>query len=78
LEDRWAHSASRSLCVMLNSARRFSGGLFCTLLIATLLLAVPASVQQKSEQSNAPGTQDLFVTINGIRRPLKNDSLCGC
>src|SRR5258705_1545321 len=56
----------RSLCVMLNSARRFSGGPFCTLLIATLLLAVPAFAQQKSEQSRAPGTQDLFVTINGI------------
>jgi pimeloyl-ACP methyl ester carboxylesterase len=52
---------------MLNTARRFARGLFCTLLIATLLLAVPAVAQQKSEQSSAPRTQDLFVTINGIR-----------
>jgi pimeloyl-ACP methyl ester carboxylesterase len=52
---------------MLNTARRFSRGLFCTLPIATLLLAVPAFAQQNSEQSSAPRTQDLFVTINGIR-----------
>ena len=52
---------------MLHNAQRFSGGLFCTLLIATLLLAVPTFAQQKSAQSSTPGTQDLFVTVNGIR-----------
>src|SRR5258705_8909993 len=57
----------RSLCVMLNSARRFSGGLFCTLLIATLLLAVAALAAQKKEQSGAPRTQNLFVTNNRRR-----------
>lgn len=59
--------SSPRLCVMLNNARRFSSGLFCTLLIATLLLAVPAFAGQKSEQSSAPGAQDLFVTVNGAR-----------
>jgi non-heme chloroperoxidase len=58
---------ARTLCVMSNNTRRFSGGPFYMLLIATLLLAVPASAQQKSEQSSAPGPQDRFVTINGIR-----------
>lgn len=56
----------RQLVCHVENARRFSSGLFCTLLIATLLLAVPAFAQQKSAQSSAPGTQDLFVTINGI------------
>lgn len=42
-------------------------GLFTTLVIATLLLAKPAFTQQKSEHSSAPGTRDLFVTINDIR-----------
>jgi pimeloyl-ACP methyl ester carboxylesterase len=36
-------------------------------LIATFLLAAPAFAQQKSEQSSAPGTQELFVTSNAIR-----------
>ena len=57
----------RQLGVMVNSALKVSGSLFCTLLIATLLLAVPAFAQPKSEPSSAPGTQDLFVTVNGIR-----------
>ena len=52
---------------MLNITRRSSNGLFCTLFIATSLLAVPAFAQQKSEQPSAPGPQDLFVTVNGNR-----------
>ncbi len=52
---------------MLNAAGRFSRGLFCAFLVAKLLLAVPAFAQQKSEQSSAPRTRDLFVTVNGIR-----------
>jgi pimeloyl-ACP methyl ester carboxylesterase len=52
---------------MVNSARRFSGGLCSTLSIATLLLAVTAFAQQKSGQSRAPSPRDLFVTVNGIR-----------
>jgi pimeloyl-ACP methyl ester carboxylesterase len=55
------------LVVTVNSARRFSAGLLCTLVIATSVLAVPAFAQQKSERSSAPGARDLFVTINGIR-----------
>lgn len=37
------------------------------LVMATVLLAVPAFAQQKSERQSGPGTQDLFLTINGIR-----------
>ena len=52
---------------MLINARMFSSGLFCTLLIATSLAAMPGFVRQTSEQLSAPGAQDLFVTANGVR-----------
>ena len=52
---------------MLNIARRFSSCLFCTLLIGTLMPAVPAFARQQSEQSTAPGARDLFVAANGVR-----------
>jgi pimeloyl-ACP methyl ester carboxylesterase len=59
-------SAAYNPVAMSNAARGISRGLVYTSFIATLL-AMPASAQQKSEQSSAPRTHDHFATINGLK-----------